>query len=320
MLRRHLGRSGAGRLALFALVPVVLGAGLWLVNRDGGSPATTRLEATQSSIDPLLGGQATVGPWDTAGPATAGQPAPATAGVGEPGAAESATAGAGPAETAAPAPAPSAAGGAVIGRADSIDGGVDGGAGSTSEPEPTLSRGTGAATSTADLSGGATSDASAPSATTSEPTTTSTPTTQATTTTTAAPAPAPSAGLSRNSAAAAEVVPLTNQDRSAAGLGTLSRNSCLDSAASGFAEQMARSGVLAHNPGAGAAVLGCRPGGAWGDNVGTSKPCDTALLEEEWMDSPSHRRNILTREFTLIGVGAWTDEKGACWVQVLFSS
>jgi uncharacterized protein YkwD len=83
---------------------------------------------------------------------------------------------------------------------------------------------------------------------------------------------------------------------------------------------MARSGVLAHNPGAGAAVAGCRSNPSWGDNVGTSKPCDTALLEREWMGSPSHRRNILTGAFTLIGVGAWTDDKGACWVQVLFSS
>ena len=116
------------------------------------------------------------------------------------------------------------------------------------------------------------------------------------------------------------MVPLTNQDRTGAGLGSLSRNSCLDSVASGYAEQMARSGVLAHNPGAGAAVAGCRSNPSWGDNVGTSKPCDTALLEREWMDSPSHRRNILTGAFTLIGVGAWTDEKGACWVQVLFSS
>jgi uncharacterized protein YkwD len=100
----------------------------------------------------------------------------------------------------------------------------------------------------------------------------------------------------------------------------LARNGCLDAVASRYAETMARSGVLAHNPGAGPAITGCRPGAAWGDNVGTAEPCDTALLEEKWMASPGHRRNILTGAFTLVGVGAWTDARGGCWVQVLFSS
>ena len=115
-------------------------------------------------------------------------------------------------------------------------------------------------------------------------------------------------------------MPLTNRDRSTDGLVALTRNSWLDSVASRYAEQMARSGVLAHNPGSGAAVTDCHPGATWGDNVGTAAPCDTARLERDWMASPSHRRNILTGAFRLIGVGAWTDEQGGCWVQVLFSS
>jgi len=149
-----------------------------------------------------------------------------------------------------------------------------------------------------------------------------------TTTTTAAPAPTPAApapsavtaGQTRAGGTEAEVVPLTNKDRAGAGLASLSRNPCLDSVASRYAEQMARSGVMAHNPGAGAAVTGCRPNATWGDNVGTAQPCDTAELEEKWMASPTHRRNILHGAFTQIGVGAWTDERGGCWVQVLFSS
>ena len=84
--------------------------------------------------------------------------------------------------------------------------------------------------------------------------------------------------------------------------------------------RLANSGVLAHNPGAGPAITDCRPGATWGDNVGTAAPCDVALLEQKWMASAGHRRNILTPAFRLIGVGAWTDAKGACWVQVLFSS
>jgi len=146
----------------------------------------------------------------------------------------------------------------------------------------------------------------------------------ATTTTTRPPPPAPAAvarsGPARAPGAEADVVPLTNRDRSGEGLGSLTRSACLDTVASRYAEQMARSGVLAHNPGAGPAVIGCQPGATWGDNVGTAAPCDTARLERDWMASPSHRRNIMNGAFRQIGVGAWTDEHGGCWVQVLFSS
>jgi uncharacterized protein YkwD len=155
-------------------------------------------------------------------------------------------------------------------------------------------------------------------------TTTSTTAPASTTTVTTTPPPttttAPPAGPARLSSAEAAVVPLTNADRRAAGLGSLTRDACLDGVASRYAEQLAGSGVLAHNPGAGAAVIGCRPGATWGDNVGTSEPCDTALLEEKWMASPGHRQNILTGAFQLVGIGAWSDTAGGCWIQVLFSS
>ncbi len=104
------------------------------------------------------------------------------------------------------------------------------------------------------------------------------------------------------------------------GLGALARNACVDAAASGYAEQMARRGVMAHEQGAGTSITGCRPGAAWGDNVGTAGPCSAALLEERWMASPGHHRNIMTGGFTQVGVGVWTDERGTCWAQVLFSS
>ncbi len=157
------------------------------------------------------------------------------------------------------------------------------------------------------------SSTSVPRTTVPPPTTTTT--TVTTTTTTTRPA-----GPARAPAREAEVVPLTNGDRRAEGLGPLARDACLDGVASRYAEQLARSGVLAHDPGAGAAVTLCRPAAAWGDNVGTAEPCDTALLEDRWMASPGHRRNILTGAFQLIGVGAWTDAGGGCWIQVLFSS
>ena len=118
----------------------------------------------------------------------------------------------------------------------------------------------------------------------------------------------------------AQVVPLTNTDRGNAGLGTLSRSGCLDSAASDYAAKLARSGALVHNPDSAAAVRACRPNAAWGDNIGTARPCSASLIEEKWMESPTHRHNILTPEFQYMGVGSWTDQMGNCWIQVLFSS
>lgn len=290
MFRSRPGGWSVARQAVFALVPVVIGAGLLFVSGDGATTGTLRLEATQSSVSPLLEGPFSV-------PSTVAAP-PATS--------VSTTVAAGPLPSSTTVPS--------IAAADD-----DAPAATTVAPETV-------AEPAAVVDVGATSAPSDSTDTTTVPTTASPSTTQVTTTTTttttAPPPPATPAraGRSRDPGAEAEVVPLTNQDRAAAGLGTLSRNACLDSVASGYAEQMARSGVMAHNPGAGAAVAGCRPNPTWGDNVGTAAPCDTAFLEEKWMASPSHRRNILTGEFTLIGVGAWTDAKGACWVQVLFSS
>ncbi len=306
MFRSQPGGWNTARQAAFALLPVVIGAAVLVAGNDRPAPGMSRLEATQSVV-----------------PAPALEPAeavaaPALAGA-EPVAAGAETPVAAPSEPAAsvsaggPGPAPGAGTGAGTG---------DAGTGDDSSDDA----GTGDAGASAIVAGEVASPASGSSpaasvpasvATTTAPSTSSSTTTPTTTTTTTAPAPEPG-GRARD--AEAEVVPLTNADRAAAGLGALSRNGCLDAAAAGFAEQMARSGVLAHNPGAGGAVNGCRTNATWGDNVGMSTACDIAFLEREWMASPSHRRNILTGAFTLIGVGAWTDDAGTCWVQVLFSS
>jgi uncharacterized protein YkwD len=283
MVRQHPDGWSAARQVLFTLVPLVIGAGVLIAGGDGPAPGMSRLEATQSSVVPTTSAaDAPVVKQALEAPVEAG----VEAGGGSPAPAAPGTTEMAAPATAGAAPAPAAA--------------VNGDAGASAEVSSPVTAGSPAT--------------SAPAPATTAPSTTSSTTTSTTTTTTTPPA------RSRNAGAEAEVVPLTNADRTANGLGALSRDSCLDSVASGFAEQMARTGVLAHNPGGGAGVTGCRAGATWGDNVGMSSECDTALLEREWMASPGHRRNILTGAFTLIGVGAWTDEKGACWVQVLFSS
>ena len=317
MLRRLLGGPGAARKAVLALLPVVLGAGLLLAAGDRPSTRDSVLETTQASVLPLG--------LDSSAPAATAQ-APATPGATD--GTVSTLAGGLPSESG--------------GETTAVPGSASGpgpGAESTSAPESASTSWTGLPSSPNGVDGDAdpgaavstapaaeSSAVSGPAAmstqttpTTPTPTTPTTRAAEVTTTTTTPPPPAPS-GRARASGVEAEVVPLTNADRTAQGLVALSRSACLDSIASGYAEQMAGSRVMAHNPGAGPAVQGCRPNATWGDNVGTAAPCDTARLEREWMASPSHRRNILTGEFRLIGVGAWTDEQGGCWVQVLFSS
>ena len=280
MFPRYPGGSGAGRGVVVTALALVLGTAFLLVGGDGSQMGTSRLEATQASVVPLVSGDedtletvpVPVGPGAADDVAVAPPTSMATA-------------------TAAPAPPPAA-------------------------QSPTTTTTNATALSTPSPSTPVSTTSPVATATT---TTTATTSTATTTTATAAPAPPPT-GPARAPGAEAEVVGLTNEDRSAEGLGSLTRNGCLDSVASRYAEQMARRGVLAHNPDGGPAVAGCRPGATWADNVGTSEPCDTALLEKKWMASAGHRRNILTGAFQLIGVGAWTDEQGGCWVQVLFST
>jgi|GEM_PF-1951395 uncharacterized protein YkwD len=293
MFPRLRGAWGPSRRVAFAVVPAAFGALLFLAG-DRPSTGTARLEATQATA-PAAGGTTTALPPADQALAPVAEGPPATLGILEQAVAAAL---ASDAQVATEAPAATAA--------------------ATGAPGfgPATPAGTGAATSESAAAPRAESGDSSPPPGASTPTTATT-SPPATTTTTTAPPPA---GPRRLPSVEADVVPLTNADRTANGLRALSRNGCLDAAASRYAEQMAGTGVLAHHPGASAAVRDCRPNSAWGDNVGTSQPCSAGVLEEKWMASPTHRRNILTGEFAYIGVGAWTDADGACWVQVLFSS
>lgn len=306
MFPRLRGAWRPSRRVALAVVPAAFGALLFLAG-DRPPAATSRLEATQGVAPVPLSGDRAPATTAAVPPATPGpETPPPTPGIlGEALAAALASdpegdpaAATGPAtEGSQPAPAD----GAPVSAAPAASG-------TDAFTAPATAESSAAPRATS----GETSSPATPSSTATTATTAAT-----TTTTTTAPPPA---GPEREPGVEAEVVPLTNADRTANGLVALSRNGCLDTIASRYAKDLAVSGVLAHNPGAGAAVRECRPNSAWGDNVGTASPCSAAVLEERWMASPSHRRNILTGEFRYIGVGAWTDADGACWVQVLFSS
>lgn len=323
MLRRLLGRPDAGRQAVLALLPVVIGAALLLASGDRPSTESSVLETTKGPAWPKLldaraptstsVAPATPAAEQSAG-ATTGGPLSLAAGRAESTAESGSGSTSAPASTSNPDPDPAPGSGTrTAGPPSALEGDASPGAALRGADAPADEAGTTTRGPAAEGAEAAPTARATPTARTAE---------APTTTTTAAPPPVPTTtgGRARDPGVEAEVVPLTNQDRRAEGLGALSRNACLDSVASGFAEKMARSGVLAHNPGAGSAIGGCRPNAAWGDNVGTATPCDTPRLEREWMASPGHRRNILDGRFKLIGVGAWTDDQGGCWIQVLFSS
>lgn len=105
----------------------------------------------------------------------------------------------------------------------------------------------------------------------------------------------------------AVVVQLTNAERSDLSEAPLSRNAVLDEAARMKAEHMARNEYFAHY-----APDGTSPW-YWFDRAGYKYAhagenlaihfTDSSEVVEAWMDSPTHRANIVSGKYTEIGVG-----------------
>lgn len=105
----------------------------------------------------------------------------------------------------------------------------------------------------------------------------------------------------------AVVVEMTNEERDIEHLGTLTRSAVLDKAAQLKAEDMAKRGYFAHY-----APDGTSPW-HWFNEVSYSYMhagenlavhfSDSDEVVEAWMDSPTHRENIMNGKYTEIGVG-----------------
>lgn len=105
----------------------------------------------------------------------------------------------------------------------------------------------------------------------------------------------------------AVIVELTNDERTDGALGTLKRSDVLDSAAKLKAEDMAKNAYFAHY-----SPTGISPW-YWFDEVSYNfihagenlavHFTDSSDVVEAWMDSPTHRANIMNGNFTEIGVG-----------------
>lgn len=105
---------------------------------------------------------------------------------------------------------------------------------------------------------------------------------------------------------ARHIAELTNRDREAHGLDKLQWNGSLAAAARAHAERMAEESELSHqysgegNVGQRAARAGVHFR-AIAENIATG--FSDEQVEQEWMHSPPHRRNILDPKLNAIGVG-----------------
>jgi uncharacterized protein YkwD len=131
-------------------------------------------------------------------------------------------------------------------------------------------------------------------------------------------APGASAALSGESAAAAQVLSLVNEERAKVGCSPVAANSALTDLAQSYSEDMAARGFFDHTDPdgrtpwdraekAGISNLG-------GENIARGQ-ADAAAVMDAWMNSPGHRANILNCDFKTLGVGVEFGSGGPWWTQ-----
>jgi uncharacterized protein YkwD len=113
--------------------------------------------------------------------------------------------------------------------------------------------------------------------------------------------------------AAARLASATNDARADHRLGDYAVASDLNAVARRWAAHMAATGTLAHNPNLGRDVRNWR---SVGENVGVGPTA--ARIQRAFMQSTSHRQNILSRTFVQVGIGTARDADGRLFVDVVF--
>ncbi len=121
--------------------------------------------------------------------------------------------------------------------------------------------------------------------------------------------------------AAAESALLAHHNSARGGIGALQRSGDLDAVARGWADTMAASGTLSHNPNYSSQVRNwsrvAENVGFWRDSSQT--PVQLAgRIAERYMGSSGHRANILTAAFTQVGIGMSVGADGSLWNVVVF--
>jgi hypothetical protein len=119
--------------------------------------------------------------------------------------------------------------------------------------------------------------------------------------------------LTSASWAGEDLTSMTNADRTAAGLAALTTAPDLQSFAQRRAEEMARANKLWHTSNLGTQITNWQ---RVGENVGRGPSLRD--IQTAFMNSPSHRENILHRAFTQIGTGVASDGGQLLYVAVIF--
>jgi uncharacterized YkwD family protein len=123
------------------------------------------------------------------------------------------------------------------------------------------------------------------------------------------------AGISQ---VAQQVIDLTNEQRKQNGLPALQADAQLSGVAQKKSADMRQNGYFSHtSPTYGSPFDMMRDHGinykTAGENIAQGQPTPEEVVKA-WMDSPGHRKNILSQEFTHIGVGY--DSSGHHWTQM----
>ncbi len=119
------------------------------------------------------------------------------------------------------------------------------------------------------------------------------------------------------------VIDRTNAERHKAGVPPLTVDPRLTDAAERHADRMAKRNRLSHELDGRSVADRARSAGyeyrTVGENIAWNQPTAAAVVDD-WMTSRGHRRNILSRDFTHIGVAVAMNSKGEpYWVQVFGS-
>ena len=117
-----------------------------------------------------------------------------------------------------------------------------------------------------------------------------------------------------------EVVTLVNQERAKQGLAALKDNSEVSNVARTKSEDMRDKNYFSHtSPTYGSPFDMMKKFGitytAAGENIAMGQPTAASVMNA-WMNSPGHKANILSKDFTEIGVGVAKDKNGTIyWTQ-----
>jgi len=117
------------------------------------------------------------------------------------------------------------------------------------------------------------------------------------------------------------VIEHTNRERSRVGASRLTENDRLVLIAQEMAEDLAKSGRLSHTDSRGRSLTQRIDAGGYswstiGENVAYGYESPEAVVKG-WIKSPGHYQNLVSPQFTEVGIGVAADNKGRIyWAQV----